>query len=1403
MVKRRKRARGIWDELDEALEECERKAADPMLSPEEQKAQLNVCFSDVPTAEEPPKRRVSPLEPPTAGEVQQAHEQVTHCEEEAAKALTAKSRRRIEEHCFQLLPPSEREVVRQQLRGTATRPAPPKLEPTFPLSAKLRLLIEGGVLSDAQIARKYGLSLAQVQQLRANSTGLPRKSANPLEPPPSPQGPEPESVGSLDSPPSEKGVPTQKDSELKVRSATKLVISVPILQVPFHPAKRKNYCTVACLAMILDFYGTTPLPDQDQLHEHCPYFEACDVNPLRQYQLEPHVFQMAGLEDLRHELARGIPVILRIKNPRTHSIVGLAIDREAGTFIYHDPAKSRGGSVMPLAQLLDEWDQTGMAAMSFEVTKKVREPLAWTGKNIITRQFGLRLPRPQELRTDIRQLVTGDPTHKTLVQFRRVVFEMVKDVKIKAEKDPSESFPDSLFKLFGEVYPSDVQNFAKEAVGLVPPYPKKLPFLPEQVLEAAYYAVREYRVHRLLEQYFREFQLVTNLLIGAGLQMIKAGRLDRTHFAAEGHNAEKRFYDLVSNDESFQKPMQITLEPRLITRGKNAEKTVYLKKSKRVQIKERVWRCGAQVAYFALREVNKRAELLSTLAGTLQNSPILPDLFDRTFPSGEGAADLWDNVYETLHQSALSPGEQSRVYLRNAFRQIRKLVWRALRDTYAKDVEAILMNLEGGSVLEAELRNAFAAQVTEDAKVAKRFSVDTQATVYLRTALGRMTKRLNALLRLSKRILALKAEKQPIPAKFRTFGRLRVDKQIGEIMGRTEAAAWETVYKDRVTIRAQWDSQKTEWRNKVLKVLQGQTVQADTFIGPALEKVIEALREMAPAQFLGLLFDPRPAWVPLIEGGVREFQGFLAAKVESWVREQFLIRLRTRLLPFVRKILTGIVYDPLPWLTRPLFKRQTIPLGIDDNSVLRWAELQRAGVVKEEPTEEAEEGTEKEISSKGGEVSKLIELGFEQYKFLSFVLQTEKDRGKDEPMLDRYIRDAKPLRGTVSLRSGRLVFAVPFARPSQPVDIPNQPQNLALAAGVDLGLKTLATVSIAPLRRSPEIVDSKRRKMHYWEPVDPDNPEKKPRISEVEVARYFFDPSYLSGTRGAWLAWEAPKDAKAKINDSKQESQLKRHLRSRKGIPKALREQAASDPTHQPTNWRRKLFHLQEQARQLQAKMVDYRNWFKGRPAKDKEKKIKGVVRTVKVKYYNSPKYFQLRRAWKRVWTKLNNLHQELARQIATRIVALCKQPYRFGQDQVSQVQLIRLEDLSWATHRSKTETGLFLRTNQIHWFFSQVQTRLIELARREGIAVELVNARGTSTRCSKHSDPREVLRSKEEVSIEEVKKEKKRRKQKVFTCEEPSCDVHHKAAPGKPYRLDADLNAARNILTAVTSPLL
>jgi IS605 OrfB family transposase len=129
-------------------------------------------------------------------------------------------------------------------------------------------------------------------------------------------------------------------------------------------------------------------------------------------------------------------------------------------------------------------------------------------------------------------------------------------------------------------------------------------------------------------------------------------------------------------------------------------------------------------------------------------------------------------------------------------------------------------------------------------------------------------------------------------------------------------------------------------------------------------------------------------------------------------------------------------------------------------------------------------------------------------------------------------------------------------------------------------------------------------------------------------------------------------------------------------------------------------------------------------------------------------------------WEKVRNIHDELARQFATRLVAACE---------FHDVAVLRLEDLSWSRHSRKQDVNYYLKSNQIHWFFSKVQSYATGLARLAGIDVELVNARYTSqdcSRCHKRGD----------------------RKRKIFKC--PHCGL----------QLDADLNAARNIAVAPTS---
>jgi transposase len=142
---------------------------------------------------------------------------------------------------------------------------------------------------------------------------------------------------------------------------------------------------------------------------------------------------------------------------------------------------------------------------------------------------------------------------------------------------------------------------------------------------------------------------------------------------------------------------------------------------------------------------------------------------------------------------------------------------------------------------------------------------------------------------------------------------------------------------------------------------------------------------------------------------------------------------------------------------------------------------------------------------------------------------------------------------------------------------------------------------------------------------------------------------------------------------------------------------------------------------------------------------------------------FVARREWQRCWRKVRHLHEEVARQVATRIVAAC---LHHG------VGLLRFDDLSWSSHSAKRVSGAWLATWQVHWFFSQIQERATLLVRIAGIAVELVDARGTSKRCSACGTIGN-------------------RNGKTFSCTNVDCEK----------MVDSDLNGSRNVRLAPTSP--
>ena len=139
-------------------------------------------------------------------------------------------------------------------------------------------------------------------------------------------------------------------------------------------------------------------------------------------------------------------------------------------------------------------------------------------------------------------------------------------------------------------------------------------------------------------------------------------------------------------------------------------------------------------------------------------------------------------------------------------------------------------------------------------------------------------------------------------------------------------------------------------------------------------------------------------------------------------------------------------------------------------------------------------------------------------------------------------------------------------------------------------------------------------------------------------------------------------------------------------------------------------------------------------------------------------KHWYARNIEKAKWRKIDNLHDELIHQIAARIIAYLNH---------FKVSTLVLEDLKWSRHGSKSQVGYFLTTWQVHWFFSQVQKLLINMALLHGIHVELVNPRNSSKICWKCG----------EFGM---------RSGKTFICTSKQCIR---------YQIDSDLNASRNLI--------
>jgi len=358
---------------------------------------------------------------------------------------------------------------------------------------------------------------------------------------------------------------------------------------------------------------------------------------------------------------------------------------------------------------------------------------------------------------------------------------------------------------------------------------------------------------------------------------------------------------------------------------------------------------------------------------------------------------------------------------------------------------------------------------------------------------------------------------------------------------------------------------------------------------------------------------------------------FMELKFDLLLKKQLIEYLKILYLPVISQELSKILSDlnkQIPDILKiPELKRSSIPVGIDDGQVYRLNEIIENNAINT--------------------IKIKVSLLANEYQCT------------DLRTVDRYkelIKEGfKAQRGVLNFSRGKYFIYIPFAKKV------SEERDSDLIASADLGLKTLATLSIY-----------KRN---------------------IEVDRHFLDQKQLGARKTNWFkkAYKLNKlNLKGKLMD-------------------------------------RRLFARQNQSIRMTSKKGTMRHWF----AREREKTQ---------------------------WRKIRNIHKELIRQISTRIISYLNY-YNVGT--------LVLENLKWSTHGKKSQSGYFLATWQVHWFYSQIQSMLSNQAKLHGIRVELVNPNNSSKICHRCDN-------------------KGNRASKHFYCTEKTCKLKH---------LDSDLNAARNLI--------
>jgi hypothetical protein len=770
---------------------------------------------------------------------------------------------------------------------------------------------------------------------------------------------------------------------------------------------------------------------------------------------------------------------------------------------------------------------------------------------------------------------------------------------------------------------------------------------------------------------FQKHQQLVNALIRFG------NNLPTNDFINDSSKAVKAFYNKLNKKKNVK---------------------MYLKK---VGMPERLQRCAAQPAYFAIRGQRQRIEIVSLIAG-LFSQKIQKILNERNISLDNSKRSKYpDFIRRTTSLRGSKNGKNSNIFdwlMGNDFPK-NKLI-----NEVREVLEDELTVFETGYLTTPHLSNLLGqAKNLLLKKLKNGFKVNDYGVIPINEMIvsDHLERGVASWFKTNKNDFAKKFMSnlsRLVTNRFKDisrgfgpdWGKGNLDPYVQEVIGNVPI---------KKLNRSVWDILRKKWRNRSLKYLELVLFQTNTYelLG---EGIISSLEELTPARIIRELSakskrfknttDLDQSWYNFLIHHIR-------AKTVSLMVKSSLPMLMTRLFNFA----DDLHHFSAPWFKIPTFKAQSIAYGADDGRIFK--------IVICNDSRKGQKAAKFNVSTKSDDV--IIRLIFFNQKKPNFLPNSMTFKlNTPERFYDLLKEGYNYMAPTLTKKAGgALKLSFPFEKITKKKKV-KKTKDKDKIMGVDLGLKVWAMISIV---EGLDII----KQEDYLSKDDFNKLFEGVYIGKHEVARYFLDQEELTGKASDW--WKNSNESK-KSNESKESKESNKFF-----------------------DFKKKLMHLRRKAKELQSQLDNYKKKHKN--------------------YRNKVQFFITKRELQRVWLRINHFHEEIAKQLAARIVQLAL---------FHGVTLIRFENLKWSSHSPKEEVGYWLSTWQIHWFFSEIIRRVNALASRNGIKFELINARNTSQRCSKCG-------------------RLGTRKGKAFVCH------HCKNSSGSPRQLDSDLNGARNITIA------